>query len=47
MFVSGSMQLRYHLDTTMWSISRGEGYAIYIRYWIWNVASAQEWDFTA
>jgi len=24
-----------------------QSYAIYTRYQIWNVASAQEWDFTA
>jgi len=48
MFVSVRIQFHNHIDrrhTT--SESFRQGYATYIWYQDWNVASAQEWDFTA
>ena len=46
MFVLVRMQLRNHVNT--WAVKRFKryrGYAVYIRYQIWTVASAREWDF--
>jgi len=48
MFVSVRMQFHNYGDcrhTT--SETFRQGYAMYIRYQIWNVVCAQEWDFTA
>jgi len=48
MFVTVRMQFDSHIDcrhTT--SATFGQGCAMYIRCQIWNVASAQKWDFTA
>jgi len=48
MLVSVSMQLRNHADAQPAKrFKRQTGYAVYIRYQIWNVTSAREWDFTA
>jgi len=44
MLVLVGMQLRNHVNT--WAVKRYRGYAAYIRYQIWTVASAREWDFT-
>jgi len=46
--VSVRMQFHNHVDcrhTT--SETFRQGFAKHMRYQIWNVASAQEWDFTA
>jgi len=43
MFVLVRMQLRNHVNT--WAVKRFKryrGYAVYIRYQIWTVASARE-----
>jgi len=48
MFVSVHMQFHSHVDCRhATSETFRRGYAIYIRYQIWNIASAHEWDFTA
>jgi len=44
MFVLMRMHFHNHVDTT--SETFRKGCAMYIRYQIWNVASAQERDFT-
>ena len=46
MFALVRMQFHNHVDTQ--PVKRFDrAMQIYIRYQIWNVASAQEWDFTA
>jgi len=45
MFVLVRMQFHNHADTIIETFRKGS--AMHIRYQIWNVASAQEWDFTA
>ena len=40
MLVLVRMQVHNHVDTTSETVRKG--YAMYIRYQIWNVASAQE-----
>jgi len=48
MFVLVRMELRKHVNTQLVKrFKQWKVYAIYIRYGIWNVASARAWDFTA